>query len=160
MCKVKPEVCACALKRFCTSGQSLQCHFQPTVCAALCCNVDVGACGQVLFAGHRVCQCSWEVVDTLQGLLHADIWLWLKNPVPKWVALVSGNMDQNLRNPFWLILSHTHIAILSSDHFSAWSPLLVAFPLGCFLFLPFSRWSFSLALLSSGSLRSLRMLLE
>ena len=24
-------------------------------------------------------------------------WLWLRKPVPKWVALVSGNMDQDLR---------------------------------------------------------------
>ena len=24
-------------------------------------------------------------------------WQWLKKPVPKWVALVSGHMDQNLR---------------------------------------------------------------
>ena len=24
-------------------------------------------------------------------------------------TLVSGNMDQNLRNPSWLILSHTHM---------------------------------------------------
>ena len=32
-----------------------------------------------------------------------------KKPAPKWVALVSGNMDQNLRHPSCLILSHTHI---------------------------------------------------
>ena len=37
-------------------------------------------------------------------------WLWLKKPAPKWVALVSGNMDQNLRNPSCLILSHTQIS--------------------------------------------------
>ena len=28
---------------------------------------------------------------------HEYIWLWLKKPVPTWVALVSGNMDQNMR---------------------------------------------------------------
>ena len=36
---------------------------------------------------------------------HTAAWLWLKKPVPKWVALVSGNMDQNLS---CLILTHTH----------------------------------------------------
>ena len=34
-----------------------------------------------------------------------------KSGIPKWVALVSGNMDQNLRNPFCLILSHTQMAM-------------------------------------------------
>ena len=29
--------------------------------------------------------------------LNAAIWLWLKNWYPKLLALVSGNMDQNLR---------------------------------------------------------------
>ena len=29
-------------------------------------------------------------------------WLWVNNRVtPKWVALVSGNMDQNLRSNSW-----------------------------------------------------------
>ena len=36
-----------------------------------------------------------------------------KTGIPKWVALASGNMDQNLRNPC-LILSHTHVASNSS----------------------------------------------
>ena len=31
--------------------------------------------------------------------------LWLKKPVPKWVALASGNMDQHPRNPSCLVLS-------------------------------------------------------
>ena len=31
--------------------------------------------------------------------LQRDIWLWLKRPVPKWVALRSGNMDQNRATP-------------------------------------------------------------
>ena len=56
-------------------------------------------------------------------------WLWVKiqetsgehqnrwqmavaqKPVPKWVALVSGNMDQNLRYPSSLILSHTQMDV-------------------------------------------------
>ena len=37
------------------------------------------------------------------------IWLWLKKRGTLNGALVSGNMDQNLRNPPCLILSHTHI---------------------------------------------------
>ena len=32
-----------------------------------------------------------------------------KTGIPKWVALVSGHLDQNLRNPSCLILSHTHM---------------------------------------------------
>ena len=37
-------------------------------------------------------------------------WLWVKNRVtPRWLALVSGNMDQNLRCPGGLILTHTHM---------------------------------------------------
>ena len=36
-------------------------------------------------------------------------WLWVKNMYPKWVALVSGNMDQNLWFPGGLILTHTHV---------------------------------------------------
>ena len=39
-----------------------------------------------------------------------NIWVWLKKPVPKW-NLVSGNMDQNLRNPSSLILSHCHMSM-------------------------------------------------
>ena len=35
-----------------------------------------------------------------------------KKTVPKWVALVSGNMDQNLRNPSCLILSQNHLGLL------------------------------------------------
>ena len=34
-----------------------------------------------------------------------------KTGIPKWVALVSGKMDQNLRNPSWLILSHTQMGL-------------------------------------------------
>ena len=37
-----------------------------------------------------------------------QIWLLLKNQYQN-ETLVSGNMNQNLRNPSWLILSHTHI---------------------------------------------------
>ena len=29
------------------------------------------------------------------------IWLWVKNRYPKWLALVSGNMDQNMRSNSW-----------------------------------------------------------
>ena len=46
-----------------------------------------------------------------------------KNRYPKWVALVSGHRDRNLRNPACLILSHTQmnlnilLAEKSDDHF-------------------------------------------
>ena len=45
-------------------------------------------------------------------------WPWVKNRVtPKWVALVSGNMDQSLRVVVGLILTHTRIdQNLSLDH--------------------------------------------
>ena len=33
-----------------------------------------------------------------------------KTGIPKWLALVSGNMDQNLRSPSCLILGHTQIS--------------------------------------------------
>ena len=48
------------------------------------------------------------------------IWRWRiqKTGNPKWVALVSGNMDQNLPNPSSLIWSHTHIAGLMD--FDSW----------------------------------------
>ena len=39
------------------------------------------------------------------------MWVWVKKPVPKWVARVSGNMDQNPRNPSWSILTHTHVGM-------------------------------------------------
>ena len=35
-----------------------------------------------------------------------------KRTVPKWVALVSGSMDQHLRNPGCLILRHPHMAVV------------------------------------------------
>ena len=38
-----------------------------------------------------------------------------KTGIPKWVALVSGNMDQNLRNPSSLILSHCHLAWVKTN---------------------------------------------
>ena len=41
----------------------------------------------------------------LRGFLTAVglMWLWIKNRYPKWLALVSGNMDQNLQsNSWWL----------------------------------------------------------
>ena len=37
------------------------------------------------------------------------IWLWLNNNGTKNGTLVSGNMDQHLRNYCCLILSHTHM---------------------------------------------------
>ena len=37
-----------------------------------------------------------------------EIWLWLKKTVPKWNP-GKWIMDQNLRNPSCLILSHTHM---------------------------------------------------
>ena len=44
---------------------------------------------------------SWRRAQRLAeksiGHFDLDMWLWLKKPLPKWVALVSGNMDQNLR---------------------------------------------------------------
>ena len=36
------------------------------------------------------------------------IWLWVNNRYQNG-TLVSGNMDQNLRNPSWLIVSHAHL---------------------------------------------------
>ena len=36
-------------------------------------------------------------------------------------TLVSGNMDQNLRNPSCLILSHTHLKATASDVWAAWT---------------------------------------
>ena len=40
------------------------------------------------------------VPDMAKGLAGVrETWLRLKKPVPKWLALVSGNMDQNLRSP-------------------------------------------------------------
>ena len=39
-------------------------------------------------------------------------WQWLEKAIPKWVALASGNMDQNLRFcPACFILSHTHMHV-------------------------------------------------
>ena len=39
------------------------------------------------------------------------MWLWVKNRVtPKWLALVSGNMDQNLWSDSWFNFdNHTHM---------------------------------------------------
>ena len=42
-------------------------------------------------------------------MLH--LWVWLKNPYQNGM-LVSGNIDQNLRNPSSLILSHCHMIVL------------------------------------------------
>ena len=44
-------------------------------------------------------------------------WVWLKKPVPKWVALASGNMVQDLRIPSSLILSHSKMSGLE-----VWGP--------------------------------------
>ena len=52
-------------------------------------------------------------------------WLCLKKPVPKWVALVSGHMGQNLRKPSCLILSHIQMAsTLDMAALRAWSEVL------------------------------------
>ena len=50
-----------------------------------------------------------QVNFTLNNHLETLMWLWVKKPVPKWLALASGNMDQNLRSPVGLILTHTHV---------------------------------------------------
>ena len=39
-------------------------------------------------------------------------WPWLKKPEFQNGTLVSGNMDQNLRNPSCLILSHTQVGFV------------------------------------------------
>ena len=61
---------------------------------------------------------SWPLFEQLPERLSREsgfctasrvfIWLWLKKRYQTG-TLVSGNMDQNLRNPSCLILSHTHI---------------------------------------------------
>ena len=48
----------------------------------------------------------------LPHILDTNVAVGVKNRVtPKWVALVSGHMDQNLRSPGDFILTHTHIAV-------------------------------------------------
>ena len=55
-------------------------------------------------------ECGWT--NSTHHFLPVDMWLWLKKPgIPKWVALVSGNMDQHMRNPSCLILSRTHLVL-------------------------------------------------
>ena len=70
-------------------------------------------------AGKTTCLCwgrhTFPARETAQGPF-SRVWQYVrptllavaqKTGIPKWVALVSGNMDQNLRNPSCLILSHT-----------------------------------------------------
>ena len=41
---------------------------------------------------------KWIPFPTALVNSNQDMWLWLKKPVPKWLAVVSGNMDQHLRS--------------------------------------------------------------
>ena len=50
------------------------------------------------------------------GSHRKTIWLWLKNRCQNG-TLVSGNVDQNLRNPSCLILSHSHLNICLLESF-------------------------------------------
>ena len=65
-------------------------------------------------------------------------WVWLKNGGPKWGSLVYGQVDQNLRNPSCLILSHTHFCDTS------WNLLLLygVFVFGVRPFLLYHRSGF------------------
>ena len=64
-----------------------------------------GPCGHVAGLGNKIAgeSRSWCIAFVS--------WLWLKNPVPKYGTLVSGNMNQHLRNPSCLILSHTQVTL-------------------------------------------------
>ena len=43
-------------------------------------------------------------------------WLWVKNRYRKWLALASGNMNQNLRsNSWWFTLTHSQIRGLAQS---------------------------------------------
>ena len=52
----------------------------------------------------------WGCLTTVDA--PQNMWGWVKNRYPKWLAMVSGNMDENLRLPVGLILTHTHVGFL------------------------------------------------
>ena len=59
----------------------------------------------------KMCNSSGPRAPRPQGLarmLPIRMWVWLKNRCQNG-TLLSGNVDQNLRNPSCLILSHTHV---------------------------------------------------